>query len=101
VLQKQHAERGFRDILERPRFGDEDTEQCHPDSGGRRFGVLLRGMPRGDVTDFVSEHAGELRLVVKEGKNAARQVDVAPGQRERIHRGCVDDGEVPGKIRPL
>ena len=43
-------------------------------------------MPRGDVADLVAEHAGELRFVVQEREDAARYVDVAAGQRERVDR---------------
>ena len=37
VLQEQHAKRGFRQPLKRPRRGHEDAEQREADAGARRL----------------------------------------------------------------
>ena len=55
-------------------------------------------MARGDVTDLVPEHAGELRLVVEKHKDAAGDVDVAAGQRERVDSRDIDRREMPRQI---
>ena len=55
-------------------------------------------MARGDVADLVAEHAGQLGLVVQIREKAARHIDVSAGQRERVDRGAVDDGERPRQV---
>ena len=101
VLQEEHAERGFGRALQRLRLGNEDAEQRETDAGAGRLRVLLRRVARRDVTDLVAEHAGQLRLVVEERQDAARQVDVAAGKRERVDRRLVHDREVPRQLRTL
>src|SRR5713226_323415 len=54
-----------------------------------------------DVADLVTQNARELRLVVEKRHDAARDVDIAARERERIHGRRVHDGEVPRKIRSL
>ena len=87
--------------LKRPRLRHEDTEEGEADACARRLRVLLRGVTRRHVADFVTEHAGQLRLVVEERQDAARQVDVSARQRKRVHRRRIDHSEVPGQIRPF
>src|SRR6185436_9370065 len=65
----------------------------------RRFRILRRRVPRGDVADLMAEDAGELRLVVQEGEDSARYIDVAAGKRECVDGGDVGDGEVPRQAR--
>ena len=62
-----------------------------PDAGLRLPRVGLRRVARGDVADLVTEHAGQLGFVVEIREDAARHVDVAARQRERVDRGTVDD----------
>ena len=60
-------------------------------------------MPRRDVSDLVAEHSRELRLVIEERQDAARDVDEAARQRERVDRGLIHDRELPrqgGRRRP-
>jgi hypothetical protein len=99
VLEEQQAEAALGEAAERTRLGDEDAEQREPDAGARRFRVLLRGMARRHVADLVSEHTRELRFVVEKRHDPAREIDVSAGQRKRVDRGRIDDGEMPGKVR--
>ena len=61
----------------------------------------LHGVARRDVADLVAQHAGQLRFVVQIRQDAARDVDVAAGQRERVDGRQVDDRELPRQVRPL
>jgi hypothetical protein len=58
-------------------------------------------MTRVDVADLVSHHCGKLRLVAEERQDSARDVDVAAGQRERVHGRLVDHREGPRQIRTV
>ncbi len=58
-------------------------------------------MPRVDVSDFVTEHACQLRLVAEKWQDPARDVDETARQREGIDRRLVDDREGPGQVRPV
>ena len=54
-----------------------------------------------DVADFVTHDRGQLGFVAEERQDAARDVDEAARQRERVHRLLVDDRERPRQIRAL
>jgi hypothetical protein len=53
------------------------------------------------MADLVTEDARELRFVVKERHDAARQIDVPARQRKCVDGGLVDHGKVPRQIRTL
>ena len=53
------------------------------------------------VTDLVSKHAGQLRLVLREPERPAGDVNDAAGRRERIDAVGVEHDERPVQIRPL
>ena len=61
--------------------------------------VLLGGVTRRHVPDFVPQHASQLRLAVEKRHDAAREIDIAARQRECVDGRHVYHREVPGKIR--
>jgi hypothetical protein len=63
------------------------------DAERRRARHALHGVARRDVTDLVAEHARELVLGRGDGEDAARHVDVAARQRERVRLAMIDDVE--------
>ena len=87
VFQEHGAETGLGKLAERPNLRHEDAADEHAHGCDRRPRILLRGMARGHVPDFMPEHAGQLGLIVQIRQNAARDVDVSARQRERVHRG--------------
>ena len=101
VLQHQQTETALAELRERTRRRHEDAAENEPELRAGRSRVLLRCMTRRDVSDLVAEHAGQLRLVLQERQDAARYIDVAAGQGERVDGGDVDDGEVPRQVRTL
>ena len=74
----------------------EDAAQDQANLSAGRARVLLGRVTCRDVPDFVTENSGELRLVLQEGHDPTRDVDVAARQRERVDRRHIDDGEMPG-----
>jgi hypothetical protein len=52
-----------------------------------------------DVGDLVSDHAGQLGLIIGEREQAARDEDVTAGQRERVGLGHVDDRKAVAHVR--
>ena len=62
---------------------------------------LLRAVARGDVADLVAQHASQFGLAVQVGHQAARDVDVAAGQREGVDLGAVEHGEAPLQLRAV
>ena len=56
--------------------------------------IALCRMASDHVTDLVAHDIGDLVLGVRNGEQAARDVDPAPGQREGIRLGHVGNGEV-------
>ena len=62
---------------------------------------LIHRVLRGHVSDFVPEHAGELRFVFHVGQQAAGDEDGPPGQRKGVHAGIVHHLEGPGQIFAL
>jgi hypothetical protein len=50
-------------------------------------------MHRGDVTDFMTEHAGQFRLVIDEREQTASYVDVAARDSDRVDDRGVQNGE--------
>ena len=81
--------------------GTKMLEHGEPEAAAGRARVLLRGVPRRDVPDLMAQHAGQLGLVVQIRQDAARDVDEAAGQRERVDRRMIDDGERPRQVRPM
>src|SRR6185436_11055277 len=79
--------------------GGEDRRADQADLRERGLRVLRRRVPRGDVPDLMAEDTGQLRLVVQEGEDSARYIDVAAGKRERVDGRDVRDGEMPGQAR--
>ena len=101
VLEEQHAERDLRESLKGLRLGHENSENREA-AAGQRLARVGRGlMARVDMTDLVAEHGRQLRFVAQERHDAAREIDVAAGQRERVHRRLVDDRERPRQVRPV
>ena len=100
VFQEQHAERLPSRSDRRAARRNEDAQRAERGDAADAF-VLPRRMPRGDVADLVAEHAGQLRFVVEKRQDAARDVDEAARQRERVDCRLIDDGELPGQVRPL
>ncbi len=66
----------------------------HAEQRGRDLARLLaHRVTRGDVADLVAEHAGQLGLGIEVGQDAAGNVDVAAGQRERVDLGRIEHRE--------
>ena len=65
------------------------------------LGDLGDGVAGRHVADLVPDHRRELGLGIEMGQDAARHVDEAAGQGERVHRRVVDHAEGPGEARPL
>ena len=64
-------------------------------------GSLLSGrVAFGHVADLVTDHAGQLVLVVGHRQQAARHVDVSPGEREGVRLDLIDDPELV-RERPI
>ena len=66
-----------------------------------RLAVALGRVARRDVADLVRQDAGQLRLVVGQGQQAAGHVDIAAGQGEGVDDGRIEDGEMPLQLRQL
>ena len=58
-------------------------------------------MARGDVANFVANHTGQISLTFQVNHQAARDVHVAPGQREGIDFRAVECRERPLQIGAL
>jgi len=101
VLEEQQTQRDARRLGEWLRLGHENPEHGEPAAGERLVRCGFRGVPRVDMADFVAEHRGHLRFVAEERHDAARQIDVAAGQRERVDRRLVDDRERPRQVGPF
>ena len=63
--------------------------------------LLLHRMSRRDMTDFMADDAGDFGFGVQVGEDAARDVDVAAGERESVDLIAVDDGEVEFEFRAV
>jgi hypothetical protein len=101
VLEEQEAEPLLGDAAVGPESGDEDRARQDADPRDLLPRDLLSAVPGGDVPDLVAEHAGELRLGVHVGEDAAGDVDVAPRDGEGIHHRRVEDAEMPGERRQM
>lgn len=101
VLEHQQPERLFGGAAVATERRREDAGQPESQPGQLLLRDLPRRVSRGDVADFVPEHAGELRLRVEVGEDAARDVDVAAGHRERVDDRIVEHGEVPVEVGQL
>ena len=67
-----------------------------------RLGIALGRVPGRDVSDFVCDHAGELRLVVRQGHEPACDVNKSTRYREGVHLLGVKYGKgkfLIGKLR--
>ena len=60
MLEEQHAKAGRAQIGEWPRARHEDAEDGEAEVGLRLPRIGLRRMPRGNVANLVTKHAGEL-----------------------------------------
>jgi len=67
----------------------------------RMLAHLVDGVACGDVADLMAQHGGELGLGLEVGEDAARHVDPAPRQRERVDAGVVENLEAPGQVGAL
>src|SRR3546814_259944 len=66
----------------------------------RRCRLALLAVLRGDMADFVPEHAGQLRLVVHQRHQLAGDVDIAPRNREGVvHRSEEHTSELQSLMR--
>ena len=97
VFQEHGAETSLGKLAERPNLRHEDAADEHAHGCDRRPRILLRGMARGHVPDFMPEHTGQLGLIVQIRQNAARDVDVAARNGERIDNGRIEKAEVPAQ----
>ncbi len=70
------------------------------DAGADRAIIALGGVARRDMADLVSENARHFRLAVGKREKAARDVDIAAGQREGVDDGRVEkrDGVAHARI---
>ena len=68
---------------------------------GRRRALLAHAVAGGDMTDLVTDHPREFRLRIEIGQDAARDVDIAAGQGERVDVRAVDHSEMPLQARPV
>ena len=66
----------------------------------RRFVLALDRVIGRDMGHFMSEHGGHLGRIIGQRQQAARHVEKAAGQRERIDRRGVEDGDAVGLFRP-
>ena len=83
------------------RIGQHVVDHAADDRGLPRL-VLADGGVAGDhVRHLVREHRGEFRGVVGERDQAARHVELAARQRERVDGGRVEDGDLVAQVRPF
>src|SRR5690606_22989991 len=68
------------------------AENCAEKRGSHRRCVALRGVPRGNMTDFVADYACQFRLVIDESHQTASDIDIPPRQRK-----CIDDGTIENR----
>ena len=78
----------------------EHAGQRHADVGLLRLLHLLHGVAFDDVTDLVSEHAGNFVHLVGALDESAVHVDEAARHGERVDFLAVDDEEMPVEIAP-
>ena len=50
------------------------------------------------MTDLMSDHAREFRLIICQRHQPARHIDIAAGQRERIDHRAVEQGHAVGPV---
>ena len=82
---------GVPDRASGSRLLRQDIRGEHADLRQNGLTLSARIVQGGYVAELVAEDAGELRLVVEEGKKSPGYVDVAPRHRERIHHVRIDD----------
>ncbi len=92
--EQRRAERVDRDTAGlRADRRNEDLRDGDGDLRTLRGAQALHRVPRGHVAELVPDDAGELGLGVEVRQDAARDVDVAAGQREGVHVRGVDEHE--------
>ncbi len=74
----------------------EDRAEDSSDRAAPRIGFTGLGMIGRDMADFVPQREGQLRLIVHEAHQLARDVDIAARDRERILDRRVEHGEAIG-----
>ena len=79
----------------------EDADDHGADARGGGARLLADRVARGDVADLVTEHRGEFGLGVEVRHDAARDVDVAAGQRKRVDVGAVEHRERVLQVRTV
>ena len=77
---------------------DDHAEQCRAEVRDHAVAVALGAVARRHMADLVGDHAGELRFVVGERHQAARDMDVAAGQGEGVGFGAVEHDEGEGRF---
>ena len=77
---------------------DDRAEDCRAEAGDEAVAVALGAVAGRHVADLVGDHAGELRLVIGERHQAARDMDVTAGQSEGVDCGAVEDDEGEGRL---
>ena len=77
---------------------DDRVDDCRTEAGDEAVAVTLGAVAGGHVADLVGDHACELRLVVGERHQAARDMDVAAGQGEGVDLRAVEDDEGEGRL---
>src|SRR3954468_17091313 len=58
-------------------------------------------MPVGNMSDLMTHHGGEFRLVIDGAQEASSHVDEATRESECVYRGVVYYVELPGEIWPF
>src|SRR5437867_1971980 len=101
VLEEQDAEGLAREPCELLELGACDRADGETELRELLLAQLADGVPGGDVTDLVPYDAGELRLGIQVREDPARDVDEAPGERERVDHRVVHDAEGPGQVGAL
>ena len=66
-----------------------------------RLVLADRRMARDHMRHLVAEHGGKLGRVVGEREQAARHIELAVRQRERVDRRRIEDGDLVVQVRPL
>ncbi len=86
-------------LVAQPRYQHRTEHRSQPRRG--LCALLAHSVARGDVPDLVADHPGEFGLGIQIGHDAARDVDIAAGQREGVDVRAVDHREPPFQLRPM
>ena len=101
VLEEEEPQALGRDAAERPELGHEDRARDQAHRSDLLLRHLLRGVPRRDVAGLVTQHARQLGLRVHVRQDSPRDVDVAAGDRERVHDRRVEEAVMPLEVRQV